>query len=226
MSKEPTGTAAGLTNKFQRQDTATLPNSNIINILPLRSSCVYTSGYCEENVWKMCEDISSRLPSELQHCYVVFVSNKARTIPLWRQRAGETEDKLVIYDYHTMLLYMPSGERCVVYDLDSELPFPTHFHKYVTETFRTDQVLDPDYFRYFRVVPAAQYLQNFASDRRHWRKADNTWLKTPPSYPLISTSASSHNMDQYVDMDQSKGPGQVLNLTQIVKRFYQQSSQT
>lgn len=47
-----------------------------------------------------------------------------------------------------MLLYMPPGERCVVYDLDSELPFPTHFHKYVTETFRTDQVLDPDYFRY------------------------------------------------------------------------------
>lgn len=57
----------------------------------------------EENVWKMCEDVSTRLPSELLHCYVVFVSNKARTIPLWRQRAGETEDKLVIYVSQTFL---------------------------------------------------------------------------------------------------------------------------
>lgn len=40
----------------------------------------------------------------------------------------------------------------------------------------------------------------------------------------FNVSVCTHNMDQYVDMDQGKGPGQVLNLTQIVKRFYQQST--
>ena len=59
-----------------------------------------------------------------------------------------------------------------MYDLDSELPFPTYFHKYVTETFRTDAILNPEYHRQFRVVPAASFLNTFASDRRHMRKAD------------------------------------------------------
>ena len=62
--------------------------------------------------------------------------------------------------------------RTLVYDLDSELPFPTYFHKYVTETFRTDAILNPEYHRQFRVVPAASFLNTFASDRRHMRKAD------------------------------------------------------
>ena len=57
-----------------------------------------------------------------------------------------------------------------MYDLDSELPFPTYFHKYVTETFRTDAILNTEYHRQFRVVPAQTFLQNFSSDRRHMRK--------------------------------------------------------
>lgn len=50
-------------------------------------------------------------------------------------------------DYHVIFLYHPEPEKCLVYDLDSELPFPTYVHKYVTETFRTDHILKPDYFR-------------------------------------------------------------------------------
>ena len=57
-----------------------------------------------------------------------------------------------------------------MYDLDSELPFPTYCHKYVTETFRTDAILNPEYHRQFRTVPAEKFLQQFASDRRHMRK--------------------------------------------------------
>ena len=57
-----------------------------------------------------------------------------------------------------------------MYDLDSELPFPTYFHKYVTETFRTDAILNTEYHRQFRVVPAQIFLETFSSDRRHMRK--------------------------------------------------------
>lgn len=53
--------------------------------------------YSEENVWKLCEDVALRIPDELDSCYVVFISNSCRTVPLWRQRAGREEDRLVIW---------------------------------------------------------------------------------------------------------------------------------
>ncbi len=87
-------------------------------------------------------------------------------VPLWRQKAGKDEEKLVIWDYHVLFLYRPDEQRCLVFDLDSDLPFPTYFHKYVTETFRTDAILNPEYHRFFRVVGAEEFLQRFASDRR------------------------------------------------------------
>ena len=107
-----------------------------------------------------------------------------QVVPLWRQRAGRDEEKLVIWDYHVILIYKPD-ERCLVFDLDSDLPFPTYFHKYVTETFRTDAILNPEYHRFFRVVPAPSFLQTFASDRRHMKKPDGSWMKPPPPYPCI-----------------------------------------
>jgi len=42
--------------------------------------------------------------------------------------------------------------------------------------------------RYFRVIPASVFLQHFASDRRHMKRADGSWIKPPPDYPPISTS--------------------------------------
>ena len=107
-----------------------------------------------------------------------------QVVPLWRQRAGRDEEKLVIWDYHVILIYRPD-ERCLVFDLDSDLPFPTYFHKYVTETFRTDAILNPEYHRFFRVIPAPLFLQTFASDRRHMKKPDGSWMKPPPPYPCI-----------------------------------------
>lgn len=44
-------------------------------------------------------------------------------------------------------MYEPD-ERCLVFDLDSDLPFPTYFHKYVTETLRTDHILRPEHYRW------------------------------------------------------------------------------
>jgi len=110
-----------------------------------------------------------------------------------------------------------------VFDLDSDLPFPTFFHKYVTETFRTDNILNPEYHRFFRVVPAAQFLHKFASDRRHMKKSDGTWMKPPPDYPCISTAEATHNLDEFISMDSSSsgsGNGDVMSLNDFVKRFH------
>lgn len=110
-------------------------------------------------------------------------------------------------DYHVIFMYHPEPEKCLVYDLDSELPFPTYVHKYVTETFRTDHILKSDYFRlvcnnflgiqsffkftfrYFRVIAASDFLRDFASDRRHMKRPDGSWIKPPPNYPAITTTS-------------------------------------
>nr|CAI5823505.1 unnamed protein product [Callosobruchus analis] len=196
----------------------------LINLFSKQNECSYVSCYCEENVYKLAQEVTTKHPNEINKCFVVFISNPSRTVPLWRQRAGKDEDKLVIWDYHVIFLYHPEPDKCLVYDLDSELPFPTYVHKYVTETFRTDHILKPDYFRYFRVIPANEFLNEFASDRRHMKRPNGTWIKPPPTYPPIRTSVCAHNLEDYIQMDTAKGPGQVLTLTQFVQRFYKPST--
>lgn len=200
------------------------------NTIPSATQCSYAACYCEENVYKICQNLKENFENELPKCFAVFVSNKKRVVPLWRQKAGKDEEKLVIWDYHVIFIYRPD-ERTLVYDLDSELPFPTYFHKYVTETFRTDAILNPEYHRIFRVVPASLFLDKFASDRRHMRKEDGTWLKPPPPYPCIqgndsrSTSSTSpnslaHNLDQFISMETNTGFGEVMSLTDFVRKFH------
>lgn len=53
--------------------------------------------FSEENVWKLCEQVKKSCPTELSNCYAVFVSNEGRTVPLWRQKAGRGDDKVVIW---------------------------------------------------------------------------------------------------------------------------------
>ena len=68
--------------------------------------------YSEENVWKLCEQVKKTRPSELSKCYAVYVSNEARTVPLWRQKAGRGDDKVVIwvsiYFLLLLLLHVPT----------------------------------------------------------------------------------------------------------------------
>jgi len=190
------------------------------SIIPPASQCSYAACYCEENVYKICQSLAETSRAELGKAWAVFVSNKKRVVPLWRQKAGRDEEKLVIWDYHVILIYRPDTDRTLVYDLDSELPFPTYFHKYVTETFRTDAILNTEYHRQFRVVPAQTFLETFSSDRRHMRKEDGSWLKPPPSYPCIANSSTAHNLEEFISMDTSKGDGEVLSLTEFVKKFH------
>ncbi|KAG4078606.1 hypothetical protein HA402_011365 [Bradysia odoriphaga] len=174
----------------------------------------------EENVWKLCEQVKKTRPTELAKCYAVFVSNEGRTVPLWRQKAGRGDDKVVIWDYHVFFMHNPTPNRCLIFDLDTTLPFPTYFHKYVTETFRSDLALRPEHHRFFRVISAETYLAEFSSDRRHMRRPDDTWIKPPPPYAPIQTHANSHSLDDFICMTPGKGPGTVYSLQQFVYVFY------
>ncbi|KAH8254532.1 protein N-terminal glutamine amidohydrolase [Drosophila kikkawai] len=189
-------------------------------LFPKIADCSYVSCYCEENVWKLCEQVKRTRPEELSKCYAVFVSNEGRTVPLWRQKAGRGDDQVVIWDYHVFFMHNPSPNRCLVFDLDTTLPFPTYFHKYVTETFRSDLALRPEHHRFFRVIPADTYLIEFSSDRRHMRRPDGSWIKPPPSYPPILSNTNLHCLGDFICMSAGKGPGAVYSLSEFVQNFY------
>ncbi|KAM8811087.1 protein N-terminal glutamine amidohydrolase-like [Eudromia elegans] len=78
--------------------------------VPPRPACVYSSCYCEENVWKLCEYIRRRDQYPLEEFFAVFISNERRMIPLWKQKSGRG-DEAVVWDSRVVLLHVSSGEQ-------------------------------------------------------------------------------------------------------------------
>ncbi|XP_074841723.1 protein N-terminal glutamine amidohydrolase isoform X2 [Carettochelys insculpta] len=190
--------------------------------VPGRPSCVYTSCYCEENVWKLCEYIRSYDQYPLEEFYAVFISNERKMIPLWKQQSGRG-DEPVIWDYHVVLLHVSSGDQNFIYDLDTVLPFPCPFHTYIEEAFKSDDVLLPEFRRKVRLVRADLFLKTFASDRSHMKDASGCWQKPPPSYPCIETEDTKMNLDDFISMNPMVGWGSVFLLPDFVDRYSRKS---
>lgn len=45
----------------------------------------------------------------------------------------------------------------------------------------------------FRVIPAEEFLQTFASDRSHMLTPEGQWMSPPPIYPPIKTKGIDTN---------------------------------
>ncbi|XP_055081169.1 protein N-terminal glutamine amidohydrolase isoform X2 [Periophthalmus magnuspinnatus] len=175
---------------------------------PRREDCVYTSCYCEENVWHLCSWFRSEAEVQLQELYVLFISNHHRT------------------DYHVVLLWSRPSLDPLIFDLDSVLDFPCSLQEYTTQALRSDQDLNPQYHRLIRVIPADLFLQKFSSDRSHMKKPDGTWTMPPPSYPPIQTQETSTNLELFIQMKQDQGLGQVHSLQNFITRFSQDPNQS
>ncbi|XP_033624435.1 protein N-terminal glutamine amidohydrolase-like isoform X2 [Asterias rubens] len=188
-------------------------------LLPSREDCVHTSCFCEENVWKLMEYIQQHDPNRLQDYSAIFISNAAKTVPIWFQRAGFSPDQPVVWDYHVICLHCPSGCEPVIYDLDTLLPFPYPLMKYLQRAIQSDDKLRQKYHRMFRVIPAELFLKTFASNRTHMKKADGSWMQAPPTYPCISTEESSMNLDEFISMEKGVGVGQVMDLTAFTQQY-------
>lgn len=197
--------------------------------LPSKEKCVYTSCYCEENVWMLCDFVRKNHPDHLSEFFIVFISNSTQTTPLWMQKAGNPDEQhLVIWDYHVILVHKNerSGD-CSVYDLDTILPFPSSFEDYFLHAIRDNSFLkSKKYHRKFRVVNAPAFLSSFASDRSHMRGQDGSWLQSPPSYECIRTNTSTNNLKLFLRMeennfvDNEQIPGIILNDTDNLKLFF------
>ncbi|XP_061680770.1 protein N-terminal glutamine amidohydrolase isoform X2 [Syngnathoides biaculeatus] len=187
-----------------------------------QDECDYTSCYCEENVWKLCEFVRRERSASLQELFVVFISNENRTVPLWKQKSARG-DQPVIWDYHVVLLHVRGQGEAAIYDLDSVVPFPCSLKIYAVHALRSDQCLKPAYHRKLRVVPADCFLSNFASDRSHMKNSDGSWKMRPPPYPPISTADSHMNLDDFICMKPTVGWGHVFTLDHFLQHYNKHS---
>uniref|UniRef100_A0A8C5DJB9 Protein N-terminal glutamine amidohydrolase n=1 Tax=Gouania willdenowi TaxID=441366 RepID=A0A8C5DJB9_GOUWI len=184
-------------------------------VTPAIGDCVYTSCYCEENVWKLCDFVRREQTAPLDQLDVVFISNENRTVPLWEQKSGQGEEP-VIWDYHVVLLQTVPQSGYLIYDLDSELPFPCHANIYIHKALRSDQNLKPQYHRKLRVIPANDFLSRFSSDRSHMKNSDGTW-KMPP-HPTLP-SALQTNLEDFISVSPFVGWGVVYSLQSFTHRY-------
>lgn len=170
----------------------------------------YTARFCEENVWHLAQapDLAAR------ERWVVFITNAARTCPVWRQRAADAPGEPVVWDYHVVLLVNHPVE---IWDLDSTLTFPCPAARYLRETFPRADQLAPAYAPWFRVVPAALFRERFASDRSHMRGPDGAFVVPPPPGPPICTATETMNLMQFVELT-TPGLGEVLDLPRLLER--------
>ncbi|KAL1132606.1 hypothetical protein AAG570_010558 [Ranatra chinensis] len=157
----------------------------------------FVNVFCsEENVWKLCEKLKKNNNIRIEEFYAVFVSNDQRLVPLFYQKSAIDEgfsDGKVIWDYHVILVQKGASE-VNVFDMDCTLPFPSKFQLYCYFCLGSDQLLDPQFHRMFRVIPAEVYLTSFASDRRHMKKINGSWLKDPPPYEPIRCDSGLYDI--------------------------------
>ncbi|KAF9533441.1 N-terminal glutamine amidase-domain-containing protein, partial [Crepidotus variabilis] len=181
---------------------------------------VYTSCYCEENVYMLSKSFSSDPEiTKIWDPFVVFISNSSKTVALWSQKAAPKPDGPVVWDYHVVLIlkskifqYESHGtdsglqHDAWVYDFDTTLENPSNFQEYVMHTFSDG--LPPSFQSLFRVISASDFLEFFASDRSHMLvtahgpdiSADggistniSRYYSPPPLYHPIQGSAAAAN---------------------------------
>ncbi|XP_028402330.1 protein N-terminal glutamine amidohydrolase-like [Dendronephthya gigantea] len=186
-----------------------------VSITP--ENCIYTSCFCEENVWKLCESFKEKL--RLCEFYVVFISNPSKQIPLWCQRSSEINSQPVVWDYHVILLHKRTTD-AYVYDLDTTLDFPCNLKEYAEKALQNESQFITTFHRFFRVIPAPYFLKTFASDRSHMKNNDGEWMKPPPNYPLIKTQDSSMNLFEFIDMKTDNGHGTIMDMKKLLEHFY------
>lgn len=137
----------------------------------------YQYCYCEENTLRLLQD--SRLPHSRR--FAVGITGDGDYFALGR--AAGADNGVANWDYHVVTVAFDDvAGRFVVFDFDSELPFPTPLEDYVRESF-TALDCPRDLEARFRVFPADTYLSEFSSDRSHMRDQSGNWLAEPPPWP-------------------------------------------
>lgn len=142
----------------------------------------YTKNYCEENIWHLCQ--SNDLIGLKK--YILIISNEIRTCPFWYQKASDSIDKLIWWDYHVVLLVKKN--HWMMYDFDTILDFPTKVDDYLSATFKFKSNFEDKYLPKYKVIEDSIYIFDFFSDRKHMLDKNGKWISEPPKWPIIENS--------------------------------------
>jgi len=168
-------------------------------------SFLYQPYYCEENIWQLCQH------EQFKNSDVIFIASKGDAFPMLKQHAMKHPSMPVLWDYHVILL----TENNRVLDFDTTLPFAVDAATYFSQSFLDNALLDAELRPWFRLVPVAEFVASFCSDRSHM-KTEAGWLAPPPDWPLIGGSAS--NLSCFTDMDDTAF-GEVLGFDAFMVRY-------
>ena len=143
-----------------------------------KNNYLYTSLFCEENIWHLTQSLISQGIEE-NNINILFLSNEIRKIAIFNQLAAN-HDEIVVWDYHVILLAKTEGS-LKVFDFDTRLPFPTDIDDYLHRSLPDN--IHNEYSSQFRLIPASKYIDFFYSDRSHMKNMISESLY--PSSPLI-----------------------------------------
>jgi hypothetical protein len=187
-----------------------------------KRNLTYTSCYCEENIWKLCELVRNKSINvdDKNETFAVFISSTEERVPFWKQKSQP--NSICLWDYHVIFIQRPSksvaGES-LVYDLDTTLDFPSEFEnymmnsllftyamKYIIQAPNAEKIANT-YVQLlenvnFRVVTTEQFYNNFSCDRSHMiNPQTKEYNSPPPVYPCIKMhSTEVMNLPKYRDM--------------------------
>ncbi len=126
---------------------------------------------------------------------MAFVSNPSGGFVIWHQQASPRAGAPIRWDYHVILLV---GEPWEIWDLDTTLGCPLPAGEYLRRSFRSH--VPAQVAPFFRLVPAEEFVEIFASDRAHMRRDDGRYLRPPPPWPPILKEGSTPNLDAFIDL--------------------------
>ncbi|KAH7340977.1 N-terminal glutamine amidase-domain-containing protein [Rhizoctonia solani] len=213
------------------------PLDPVVEKLILELNTPYTSCYCEENVYLACQALIEVDAPSLENIYAVFLSNPTKTILIWGQKAAQHKMDIgcpVVWDYHVIMVLVAAAnenepdqtvaDRTYIVDFDSMLGTLVSWKDYTSRTFQSHLfecgIFDPTLQSMFRVIPASQYIDQFASDRSHMMKLNAEgimqYAMLPPSYDVIvgpgagARGVTNNLMDEFVRMPGEGVPGSRL----------------
>ncbi|MDH5484213.1 MAG: protein N-terminal glutamine amidohydrolase [Gammaproteobacteria bacterium] len=126
----------------------------------------YTQYFCEENIWHLARSLLEHNRGE-SNIQVMLITNKDKHFIIFNQ-LNHSNLEYTIWDYH-VILKAQINNKDYIFDFDSTLDFPSPLGEYMQKSFPGDAPVSDEFRAVVRVIPAADYVRCFYSDREHMR---------------------------------------------------------
>jgi len=136
----------------------------------------YTPFYCEENIWHLAH--AGTVDA------VLFISNPTQQVAFFAQRQAKSATHAIMWDYHVVGATFGTADQAAhIWDLDTRLPCPCPAETYVAMTFPPLPAKFADVLPWFRLIPSAEFIAHFSSDRRRLKPRAVRCTHMPPAWP-------------------------------------------